>query len=257
MSVKKFNVSPWCRSYNLLLPHKFLHSRRNMGRSFRNTNFFTFRPNCWRYKALSDWPGLQTPIQRFFCMYTKISLRTIQILQNSNLCKIPPPHHDCITFAICQRYIIWKICFWFFFCGHDSLVEKRNYSRKLLFVDKPDIYDASVRWVFASAVLKDSSTQPRFMNAEVLIIQILILHDKLLWFTYPEYSGYQRTYQRRDRYGQCGQDTGVPCFFFLQRYVWHSVAWVDARTLDLKKGPRYHGFLKHVYTPEMSVCKTR
>ena len=59
-------------------------------------------------------------------------------------------------------------------------MEKRNYSRKLLFVDKPDIYDASVRWVFASAVLKDSSTQPRFMNAEVLMIQILMLHDELL-----------------------------------------------------------------------------
>jgi len=29
-------------------------------------------------------------------------------------------------------------------------------------VDKPDIYDASVRWVVASAVLGDSSTQPGF-----------------------------------------------------------------------------------------------
>jgi len=124
--------------------------------------FFTFRPNCWRYKALSDYPGLQTPIQRFFCMYAKISLCTIQTLQNPNLCKIPPLHHDWTTFAICQHYTIWKICFWFFFCGHDSLVKKRIYSRKLLFVDKPDIYDASVRWVVASAVLWDSSTQPGF-----------------------------------------------------------------------------------------------
>ena len=47
-------------------------------------------------------------------------------------------------------------------------------------MDKPDIYDASVRWVVASAVLGDSSTQPRFMNAEVLMIQILMLHDELL-----------------------------------------------------------------------------
>jgi len=95
-------------------------------------------------------------------MYTKISLRTTQIFQNSNLCKIPPHHHDCTIFAICQHYTIWKICFWLFFCGHVSLVKKRNYSRKLLFVDKPDIYDASVRWVVASAVLGDSSTQPGF-----------------------------------------------------------------------------------------------
>ena len=46
---------------------------------------------------------------------------------------------------------------------------KRNYSCEFQFVKQPDIYNVNVRWVVASALLGDRSTQPRFMHAKVLL----------------------------------------------------------------------------------------
>jgi len=51
----------------------------------------------------------------------------------------------------------------------DALDEKRNYSMRFQFVGQPDIYNGSVRWVIASAVLRNRSTQPRIIYAKVLI----------------------------------------------------------------------------------------
>ena len=57
-----------------------------------------------------------------------------------------------------------------FFPDHDALVGNRKNSRRFQFVKQPDIYDASVRWMVANAVLGDRSTQPRFTHAKVLVL---------------------------------------------------------------------------------------
>jgi len=142
---------------------------------------FIFRPNCWRYKALSGYFGLQT-FKKFFWHTDFITYHSnppeFKFVQDFSF---PLGHPNSTTFSICQHYKISEKNVWCFFQVTTG-PEKWNYEASVC--DKPDIHDASVRWLVASEVLGDGSTKPRFRNAKLLITRISILHHKLLAVRY-------------------------------------------------------------------------